>query len=125
MTDSLSYCIAKDMIPIYAVEKKGFKTLLKSFNSKYEVPSQKYFSQTALPALYAKTRETVSNELEEVKEEDTLQLPQICGPVLPVSHILVTLFISSTTTGSYAVVACKQCLCHSNILVRTLLRLFK
>ena len=67
LTDSVSYCIAKDMMPIYAVEKKGFKTLLKSFDSKYEVPSRKYFSQTALPALYAKTQETVSNELEEVK----------------------------------------------------------
>ena len=54
-----------------------------------------------------------------------MQLSQICGPVLPVSHILVTLFILSTTTGSYAVVACKPCLYQSNILVRTLLRLFK
>ena len=34
---------------------------------KYEVPSQKYFSQSALPVLYAKTQETVSNKLEEVK----------------------------------------------------------
>ena len=42
-----------------------------------------------------------------------MQLLQICGSVLPVSHILVTLFISSTTTGSYAVVACKRCLCHT------------
>ena len=31
------------------------------------MPSQIYFSQIALPALYAKTRETVSNELEELK----------------------------------------------------------
>ena len=67
LTDSVSYCIAKDMMPIYTVEKEGFKTLLKSFDSKYEVPSRKYFSQTALPALYAKTQETVSNELEEVR----------------------------------------------------------
>ena len=41
--------------------------LLNSFNSKYEVPSRKYFSQTAPPTPYAKTQETVSNELEEVK----------------------------------------------------------
>ena len=28
-----------------------------------------------------------------------MQLPQICGLVLPASHTLVTLFISSVTTG--------------------------
>ena len=67
LTDSVSFCIAKDMMPMYTVEKEGFKALLKSFDSKYEVPSRKYFSQTALPALYAKTREAVSNELDEVR----------------------------------------------------------
>ena len=78
--------------------------LLKSFDLKYEVPSRKYFSQTALPALYATTQETVSNELEEVKGGGHFAATTVCGPVLPVSHILVTLFISS---GSYAVIACK------------------
>ena len=68
LTDSVSYCIAKDMMPIHTVEKEGFKALLERFDSKYELPSQKYFSQTALPALYAKTREAVNKELEEVKE---------------------------------------------------------
>ena len=47
---------------LHTVEKEGFKMLLKSFDLKYEVPSRKYFSQTALPALYAKIREEVSNE---------------------------------------------------------------
>ena len=60
LTDSVSYCIAKDMMPIYTVKKEGFKALLNSFHLKYEVPSQKYFSQTA------KTREAVSNKLEQV-----------------------------------------------------------
>ena len=55
------------MVRIYAVEKTGFKMLLKSFDPKYEVPSRKYFFQTALPALYAKTWDTVTNELEGVK----------------------------------------------------------
>ena len=40
LTDSISYCIVKDMIPIYAVEEIGYKTLLKSFDLKYEVPSR-------------------------------------------------------------------------------------
>ena len=45
LTDSVSYCIAKDMMPICTVEKQGFKALLKSFDSKYEAPSRKYFSK--------------------------------------------------------------------------------
>ena len=68
LNHSVSYCIAKDMMPIHMVKKEGFKVLLEWFDSKYELPSRKYFSQTALPALYAKTREAVNKELEEVKE---------------------------------------------------------
>ena len=62
LTNIVLYCI-EDVMPIHTVEKEGFKALLERFNSKYELPSQKYSSQTALPALYAKTREA-----EEVKE---------------------------------------------------------
>ena len=107
MTDSMLYCIAKDMIPIYAVEKTGFKMLLKSFDSKYEMRNRNHFSQTVLPMLYVKTQETVSNKLEEVKGGGYFVATTGCGPVLLVSHVLVTLFISSTTTGRYAVVAYK------------------
>ena len=32
----MAYCIAKDMMPIYAVEKERFKTFIGSFDSKYE-----------------------------------------------------------------------------------------
>ena len=67
LTDSVTYCIAKDLMPIHTLNKEGFKTLLNSFDPKYEVPSRKYFSQTALLVLYAKTCEEISNELEGVK----------------------------------------------------------
>jgi len=49
--------------------KEGFKTLLGSFDSKYEVLSRKYFSQTVLPVLYSKTSEAVSNKLEDIIEK--------------------------------------------------------
>jgi len=54
-------CRTEDMMLIYTVEKEEFKALLESFDSKHEVPSRKYFYQTALPALYTKAQETVSN----------------------------------------------------------------
>ena len=117
LTDSVSYCIAKDMMPICTVEKEGFKTLLKSFDLKYEVPSRKYFSQTALPVLYAETQETVSNKLEEVRGggyfavttdlwSSTTSEPYISYTVHFINHnwelrsrCLQTMFMSEQHTG--------------------------
>ena len=50
-------------MPIYSVEKPGFQQLLKEFDPLYVLPSRKYFSNTAIPALYAKTREKVVSEV--------------------------------------------------------------
>ena len=55
LTDSVTYCLAKDMMPIYSVEKEGFRQLLQSFDPQYELPSCKYFSNTAIPKLYMQT----------------------------------------------------------------------
>lgn len=33
LTDSVTYCLAKDMLPLYTVEKEGFQKLLKAFDS--------------------------------------------------------------------------------------------
>ena len=64
ITDSITYCISKDMLPIYTVEKEGFRRLTYTLDSKYEIPSAKYFSSVAIPALYEKTRETVAVEVQ-------------------------------------------------------------
>lgn len=42
----------KDMEPIYAVEKPVFVPILKVKDARYELPSQKYFAEVALPNLY-------------------------------------------------------------------------
>ena len=64
ITDSITYCISKDMLSIYTVEKEGFRRLTYTLDSKYEIPSAKYFSSVAIPALYEKTRETVAVEVQ-------------------------------------------------------------
>ena len=51
------------MLPIYTVEKVGFKKLVNKMEAQYELPSRKYFSQTAIPALYLATKERVFQEL--------------------------------------------------------------
>ena len=54
------------MMPIYSVEKVGFKKLLQSFDPQYELPSHKYFWKTAIPNLYDKNWEIVAAELKNV-----------------------------------------------------------
>ena len=49
------------------VEKEWFQKLLKAFDSQYQLPNRKYFTNTAIPALYASTREKVSNSISGAK----------------------------------------------------------
>lgn len=67
LTDSVAYCLAKDMLPIYSVEKEGFRRMLSTFDPQYELPGRKYFMETAIPALYASTREKVSADLQNIE----------------------------------------------------------
>ena len=43
LTDAVTKGIAKDMMPVYSVEKPGFRQMLTQFDSRYELPSWKYF----------------------------------------------------------------------------------
>ena len=66
ITDDITYLICKDSLPIYTVEKPGFKRLITSLDSRYEIPSPSYFSKTAIPTLYASTIDKVKEELSSV-----------------------------------------------------------
>ena len=55
LTNTVTYCIAKDSLAINTVEHTRFKKMVKAFDSRYELPSRNYFSRTALPALYDST----------------------------------------------------------------------
>ena len=66
LTDAVTYFIAKDSLPIFTVEKSGFKRLMRTFDPRYELPSRSYFSRTAIPALYESVRERVKQDLAEV-----------------------------------------------------------
>ena len=56
LTKSITYFLAKDMLPAYTVEKSGFKQMLSKFNPRYDVPSRNYFSRVAIPALYSEVK---------------------------------------------------------------------
>lgn len=62
ITSAITYCLAKDMMPIHTVEKKGFKKLLIVLDKRYQIPSCNYFSQVAIPQLYEQCRKVVQAE---------------------------------------------------------------
>ena len=55
------------MMPVYSVKKPEFPQILTQCDSCYELLSRKYFSQVALPALYAKLHNSVVSELQGIK----------------------------------------------------------
>lgn len=52
-----------DQVPVYTVEKPGFKQLLEHLNNRYALPSRNFFMHTEIPALYNETKEIVMNHL--------------------------------------------------------------
>ena len=54
-------------MPVHSVEEPGFRQMLTQFDGRYELPSWKYFSQVAIPVLYAKVRDNVESELQGIK----------------------------------------------------------
>jgi len=47
--------IVRDVMPLYIVEKDGFRALVEALNPRYSLPHKDYFSRTAIPELYEKT----------------------------------------------------------------------
>ena len=80
LTDSVTKCIAMDMLPLHTVDKPGFRKMLQCFDSRYELPTRKYFTQTAIPTLYSKVRDTVEQELKDTHVQQT------CGQVEALFH---------------------------------------
>ena len=56
---AVAYFLAKDMQPVYTVEKSGFKFLVSKLNPRYSLPSRKNFTEVEIPKLYVEVRDTV------------------------------------------------------------------
>ena len=63
LNDAVAHHICKDGLPIYTVEKEGFRSMVKALDSRYELPSRVHFSQSVIPDLYASTRAKVAEQL--------------------------------------------------------------
>ena len=69
ITEAVTYCLAKDMMPIQTVEKEGFKRLVKKLDPRYNIPGRKYFSKTTLPVMYEECRDKLAATLSSVYPE--------------------------------------------------------
>ena len=54
---AVMYYLAKDMQPLYTVEKPGFRKLLATLDSRYQLPSRRHFAEQELPRLYTEVRD--------------------------------------------------------------------
>ena len=63
LTRAITVCLAKDMLPLYLVDKPGFRKMLEKFNSRYQIPKKDHFSRIAIPGLYNEVRSNVEKEI--------------------------------------------------------------
>jgi hypothetical protein len=66
ITRAVAYHIGKDGVSLSTVESAGFKHMINKLNPKYDLPSRKYFSQQAIPALYIEVHDCLLSELKQV-----------------------------------------------------------
>ena len=63
ITNTITEFTAKEMMPVNVVERPGFKNLLRKLDNRYQLPSRKYFSKAAIPAMYADHRGKIAESL--------------------------------------------------------------
>lgn len=63
ITRSVAGFIAKDLRPYSVVENQGFRTMLQVLEPRYTLPSRRYFSETAVPALYSECKDHILESL--------------------------------------------------------------
>ena len=67
LNKAVAYFNCKDRLPIYTVEKEGFRALVGTLDNRYEVPSRVHFSNSIIPELYVSTKGKVAQLLSKVK----------------------------------------------------------
>ena len=67
LTEAVTFCIAKDAMPLSTVERPGFLHMLKQLDQRYTPPSRKTMSKKYLPKLYDITRDKVLTKLNDVQ----------------------------------------------------------
>ena len=67
ITNSLTYNLARDMMPICTVSKKETQKVIRILDKQHQLPLGKYFFQVAIPFLYNKCCFEVQVEMTTIK----------------------------------------------------------
>ena len=67
MVEAIDNFIASDVQPLSVVENAGFKKLLHTAEPRFKIPSRPYFTNTVLPAMYARKRAKTENVLSSIQ----------------------------------------------------------
>ena len=67
LVEAIGNFIASDMQPLSGVENAGFKKLLHTAEPRFKIPSRPYFTNTVLPAMYARKRAKTENVLSSIQ----------------------------------------------------------
>lgn len=55
--------ICLNQVPVYIVEKAGFRNLMQNLDKRYDVPSRNFFMYNEIPKMYNETRSIISAQL--------------------------------------------------------------
>lgn len=64
ITNSVATFIAKDLRPYSVIENQGFRAMMHTSELRYTIPSRRFFTETAIPALYNETKAHVMEALQ-------------------------------------------------------------
>ena len=73
MTTSVARFLAKEMMPVFTVDKAGFRDMVQVLNPRFDLPHKDYFSRIAIPSLYEETRQRLQKELTELNSKSSFQ----------------------------------------------------
>ena len=63
LTNSIAYCLARDMLPLSTVDKPGFRAMIHQFNPRYQLPTRKHFTKVAVPALVTEVKSKIEQQI--------------------------------------------------------------
>ena len=69
LTNAVTYCLARDMLPLSTVDKPGFRKMLQQFNPRYQLPTRKHFTKVAVPALVNEVKSEIEEKIK-IKQLD-------------------------------------------------------
>ena len=67
ITKAVTRFLAKDMIPLYQVDKSGFREMIQAINPRYQLPHKDYFNRVAIPSLY----DEISTDVKKAMADNT------------------------------------------------------